>query len=65
MGSTFECVGVARELTLVKFFSRLWGNEAILLSIWVDLTLAILFIFFIFVQQRVVPPKLLFFIYSN
>ena len=34
-------------------FFRLWGNKAILLGIWVDWTLAILFISF--VQQRVVP----------
>ena len=47
MGISFECVGVARELTLVNFFSfRLWGNKAILLGIWVDWTLAILFISF-------------------
>ena len=45
----------ARELTLVNFFSRLWGNKAILLGIWVDWTLAILFISYFFVQQMVVP----------
>ena len=37
------------------FFLRLWGNKAILLGIWVDWTLAILFIYFLFVQQRFVP----------
>ena len=46
MGSSFEYVGVARELTLVKDFFRLWGNKAILLGIWIDWTLAILFISF-------------------
>ena len=35
MGSSFECVGVARELTLVKVdFFRLWENTAIVLGIW-------------------------------
>ena len=28
------------------FFFRLWGNKAILLGIWIDWTLAILFISF-------------------
>ena len=32
MGSSFECVGVARELTLVKFFLQISGNKAILLG---------------------------------
>ena len=51
MGSSF-----ARELTLVKVFFRLWGNKAILLGIWVDWTLAILFIsYYFFAQQMVVP----------
>ena len=36
----FECVWVAQELILVKFFFRLWGNKAILLGIWIDWTLA-------------------------
>ena len=35
-------------------FFRLWGNKAILLGIWIDWTLTILFIS-IFVQQRVLP----------
>ena len=38
------------------------GNKAILLGIWVDWTLAILFTSF-FVQQRVVPINYYFFVY--
>ena len=63
MGSSFDCVWVARELTLVKVFFRLWGNRAILLGIWVDWTLAILFISHFFCATNGCTRKLLFFVY--
>ena len=44
VGSSFECVGVARELTLVKFFSSDCGGT--MPYIWVDWTLTILFILY-------------------
>ena len=62
MGSSFECVGVARELTLVKVFFRLWGNKAILLGIWIDWTLAILFISF-FLCNKGLYPEIIIFVY--
>ena len=31
VGSSFECVGVALELTLVNVFSIIWGHNAILI----------------------------------
>ena len=43
-------------------FFRLWGNKAILLGIWVDWTLAILFISF-FCTTKGCTQKLLFFVY--
>ena len=50
MGSSFECVRFARELILVKVFFPDCGE--IRPYFWVDSTLAILFIFFIFVPTK-------------
>ena len=47
------------------FFFQIVGNKAILLGIWVDWTLAILFISYFFVQQMVVPETIIFCLYSN
>ena len=62
MGSIFECVGVARELTLVKDFFQIVGNKAILLGIWIVWTLAILFISF-FLCNKGLYPEIIIFVY--
>ena len=60
MGRSFECVGVARGLTLVKVFSDCRGtSKTILLGIWIDWTQAILFISF-FCATKGCTHKLLF-----
>ena len=44
------------------FFFRLWGNKAILLGIWIDWTLAILFISF-FLCNKGLYPEIIIFVY--
>ena len=41
-------------------FFRLWGNKAILLGIWIDLTLAILLISFFLCNKRLYPEIIIF-----
>ena len=55
MGSSFECLGVVRELILVKVFSDFVGTRPHfwIFGLWP----------FFFVQQKVVPLKLLFYVY--
>ena len=62
MGSSFECVWVAQEFTLVESFFRFRGYDAIVLGIGVDWTLAILF-FFCVCNKGLHSTKLLLFAY--
>ena len=54
------CTGI----NIGEVFFQIVGNNAILLGIWIDWTLAILFISF-FMQQRVVPRNYNFCLHSN
>ena len=61
MGSSFECDGVARELTLVKVFSSDFGGTRPYLFLYRLVSGPIFF-----VQQRVVPRNYYYFcLYSN
>ena len=60
MGSSFECDGDARELTLVKVFPPdFWGTRP---YIWVYCTLAMLFIF---CNKGLYPEIISICLYSN
>ena len=66
MGSSFECVGVARELTLVKdFFFQIVGEQGHTFGYLDRLDSGHIVHFIFFVQQRVVPRNYYFCLYSN
>ena len=54
------CTGINIGEVVFLCFFRLWGNKAILLGIWVDWTMAILFIF---CATKGCTQKLLFCVY--
>ena len=65
MGSSFECVGVARELTLVKDFFQIVGKQGHTFGYLDSLDSGHIVHFIFLGKQRVVPRNYYFCLYSN
>ena len=63
MGSSFECVGVARELTLVKDFFQIVGEQGHTFGYLDRLDSGHIVHFFFFCATKGCTQKLLFFVY--